>query len=249
MRGFYTKKEAGYIMTTFSVVSIPFSLLIANTIGVDHLFPAFYLSICIVGILLAVIIGRIPPLSKLPMTYNEKMGKKINEEVPTDKKLLSHALESSCERAESFKVTTVLQSGLEVVVGMLFDLIPIVIAWGTLGLIIATYSSVFDWISYPMGLYLNALGVADAFAVAPASLIGFADMFIPALLIAGVESVHTRFVIGVLSLVQIIYLTEVGVIIIKSEIPLNLWKLFLIFIERTIIAVPIIVLLANIFVR
>lgn len=58
-------------------------------------------------------------------------------------------------------------------------------------------------------------------------------------------SVKTKFVIGVLSLVQIIYLTEVGTIIIKSEIPLNFWKLLVIFLERTIIAIPLIVLFAN----
>ena len=71
-------------------------------------------------------------------------------------------------------------------------------------------------------------------------------MFIPALLITGVQSVKTKFVIGVLSLVQIIYLTEVGTIIIKSEIPLNFWKLLILFLERTLIAIPLIVLFANI---
>ena len=116
-----------------------------------------------------------------------------------------------------------------------------------LALIIATYTPVFDWISYPMGLYLNLLGVEEAFAVAPATLVGFTDMFIPALLIGGIQSVKTKFVIGALSLVQIIYLTEVGAIIIKSEIPLNLWKLFVLFLERTLIAIPLLVLCANIF--
>lgn len=96
-----------------------------------------------------------------------------------------------------------------------------------------------------MGLYLKLFGVEEAFAIAPATLVGFTDMFIPALLISGVQSVKTKFVIDVLSLVQIIYLTEVGTIIIKSEIPLNLWKLFLIFMERTLIAIPLIVLFAN----
>ena len=85
----------------------------------------------------------------------------------------------------------------------------------------------------------------EAFAVAPATLIGFTDMFVPALLIAGTTSVKTKFIIGVLSLVQIIYMTEVGAIVIKSEIPLNLWKLFLIFMERTLIAIPLITLFAN----
>lgn len=130
-------------------------------------------------------------------------------------------------------------------VGMFFDLIPIVVSWGTIALIIATYTPFFKWISYPMALYLKVLGVPEAFAAAPATLVGFTDMFIPALLAVGLTSVKTKFVIGVLSLVQIIYLTEVGTIIIKSEIPLNFWKLLVIFLERTIIAIPLIVLFAN----
>lgn len=246
MKGFYTKKEAAYIMTNFSLVSIPFCLLIADTVGIAYLFPAFYLCICVVGIILAVIIRRIPPISTLPDTYQEKTGKQINEEVPENVKVLPYAVEMSCRRAEEFNAKTVLSGGMEVVMGMFFDLIPIVIAWGTVALIIATYTPVFNWISYPMGLFLQVLGVEEAMAVAPATLIGFTDMFIPALLITGVESVKTKFIIGVLSLVQIIYLTEVGAIAIKSEVPLNFWKLLLIFLERTIIAIPLIVLFANI---
>lgn len=248
MKGFYTKREAGYIMTNFSIVSIPFCLLIANTVGIDNLFPAFYLTICIVGVILAVIIARIAPVSRIPDTYRESVGKQIREEVPKEKGILGYALEMSCGRAEKFSIKTVLAGGLEVVMGMLFDLIPIVAAWGTVALIIATYTPLFNWLSYPMGIYLNLLGVEEAFAAAPATLVGFADMFIPALLLTGITSVKTKFIIGVLSLVQIIYLTEVGTIIIKSEIPLNLWKLFLIFLERTVIAIPVIVFLANIFV-
>ena len=41
------------------------------------------------------------------------------------------------------------------VMGMVFDLIPIVIAWGTIALVIATYTPVFNGISYPMGLYMK----------------------------------------------------------------------------------------------
>lgn len=246
MKGFYTKREAGYIMTNFSIVSIPFCLLIANTVGISNLFPAFYLCICIVGVLLAVVMGRIPPLSKLPDTYQEQAGKQINEDVPQDKGAFRYALELSCKRAEGFHVRGILSSGMEVVMGMFFDLIPIVVAWGTVALVIATYTPLFNWISYPMGLYLKLFGVEEAFAVAPATLVGFTDMFIPALLITGVQSVKTKFIIGVLSLVQIIYLTEVGTIVIKSEIPLNLWKLFLVFLERTLIAIPLIVLFASV---
>ena len=93
---------------------------------------------------------------------------------------------------------------------------------------------------------LQMFGVAEAFAVAPATLIGFADMFIPALLMGGVQSVETKFIVGVLSLIQIIYLTEVGAIAIKSEVPLTFTKLFMIFLLRTLLAIPLIVLLAKV---
>lgn len=247
MKGFYTKREAGYIMTNFSLVSIPFCLLIAQTIGISHLFPAFYLSICIVGIVLAIILCRIPPISTLPNTYQEQAGKQIEEEVPNEKGAMNYALELSCKRAETFGVKSVVSGGMEVVMGMLFDLIPVVLSWGTLALIVATYTPVFDIVSYPMGWFLSVLGVEEAFAVAPATLIGFADMFIPALLMGGIESVKTKFIVGALSLVQIIYLTEVGAIAIKSEVPLNFWKLLVLFLERTILAIPMLVLLANLF--
>lgn len=245
MKGFYTKREAGYIITNFSIVSIPFCLLIANTVGIANLFPSFYLCICVVGVVLAVILARIPPISTLPDTYQEQAGKRLNEDVPRETGLMRYALESSCARAETFRLKDVVSGGMEVLMGMYFDLIPIVISWGTLVLIVATYTPLFDWISYPMGMYLSLFGLEDAFAAAPATLIGFTDMFVPALLITGIASVKTKFVIGVLSLVQIIYMTEVGAIIIKSEIPLNFWKLFVVFMERTLLAIPMIVLFAN----
>lgn len=245
MRGFYTKREAGYIMTNFSLVSIPFCLMVADTMGIANIFPPFYLCICVVGIILAVIIARIPPIRMVPDTYREAVGKQIDEEIPQEKGMFAYALEMSCRRAEKFTLKNVGEGGLEVMVGMFFDLIPIVVSWGTIALIIATYTPFFKWISYPMGMYLNVLGVPEAFAAAPATLVGFTDMFIPALLAVTLTSVKTKFVIGVLSLVQIIYLTEVGTIIIKSEIPLNFWKLLVIFLERTIIAIPLIVLFAN----
>lgn len=246
MKGYYTKREAAYIMTNFSLVSVPFCLMVANTIGLDSIFPVFYLCICVIGIILAVIIVRIPPIRTIPDTYREVTGRQVAEDRPQEKGLWKFALESSCKRASQFHLDTVLTNGLEVMMGTLFDLIPIVASWGVVALVIATYTPFFDWISYPMGLYLQLFGVEDAFAVAPATLVGFTDMFIPALLIAGTEvAVKTKFIIGVLSLVQIIYLTEVGTVVIKSEVPMGFWKLFAVFMERTLIAIPFIVLFAN----
>lgn len=245
-RGFYTQREAGYIMTNFSLVSIPFCLLIADTLDITGLFPVFYLTICIVGFTLAMIMARLAPITTLKDQYKEGVEIATDETVPEGRNTLHYAVELSCKRAETFSVKDIVSGGLDVAAGMLFDLIPIVVSWGTVALMIAEYTPLFDWLSYPMGMYLDVLGVEFAYEVAPATLVGFADMFIPALLVQGIASVETKFIIGVLSLVQIIYLTEVGAIIIKSEIPLDFVKLLVIFVERTIIAIPLIVFLSNI---
>lgn len=245
MKGYYTARETAIIMTNFSLVSIPFCLVVSGTIGVDHLFPAFYGITCFVGVLLALIMPRIAPLSTLPDTFYEKVGKQINEDVPEGTNVFTHAIEEACHRAEEFQVKSIFGSGKDVIGGIVFNLIPTVIAWGTIALIVVEYTPVLNWISYPMGLYLQVLGVENAFEAAPATLAGFADMFIPALLLTSVEAVRTKFIVGILSLVQIIYMTEVGAIIVQSEVPVDFKKLAIIFLERTIIALPIIVLLSN----
>ncbi len=247
--GFYTAREAAVIMTNFSVVSIPFCMIIANILDIGYLFPAFYLSICLVGLLLALIMPRIRPLKNLPDTYNPKTGKRAEETVPEEYSIFQWALQKSCDRAKEFTARDLTSSGNSVLFSMLFSLIPVVISWGTVSLILVEYTPIFQWLSYPLGYYLKILGVESAFEVAPAALVGFIDMFIPALLITGVASIKTKFIIGVLSLIQIIYVTEVGVIIIQSDVPLNLKDLFVIFLQRTIIALPFIVLFANIVIK
>src|SRR5690625_7931088 len=76
---------------------------------------------------------------------------------------------------------------------------------------------------------LSLLQIPEAAAAAPATIVGFIDMFIPAVLASGIEAEMTRFVIAALSLVQIIYLTEMGTLLIISKIPVGIGRLFLIF--------------------
>ena len=72
-------------------------------------------------------------------------------------------------------------------------------------------------------------------------------MLIPSLIAAKITSAKTRFIICVLSLSQIIYMSEVGPILLMSKIPVNFVKLVEIFVVKTIIALPIITFMATIF--
>ncbi len=73
-----------------------------------------------------------------------------------------------------------------------------------------------------------------------ALLVGFADQFLPAVLGQSIESPHTRFVIACTSVSQLVYMSEMGALILQSKLPVSLAELFVIFVMRTAITVPVI---------
>ena len=247
-QGFYTGREAAVVAVNFALVSVPFSFVIADLVGVEQHFWAFYGIIALTCVILAIVMPRIWPLRNLKDEYLADVGKQIEEEAPANISTGTYALQLASERAGKATAGDVVKTGLNSYLNIFMDLIPIILAWGTIAIVLVEATPIFDWISWPMAHYLNLLGVADAFAVAPATLVGFVDMYIPGLLV-GDAPAATRFIIGALSIVQIIYLAETGALIIKSKIPLGIGKLFIIFMMRTIIALPILVLLTNLFFR
>ena len=244
-RGYYTKKEAAIVMCNFSLVSIPFCMVVATTAGVDKYFPVMYGTLCLLGIVLAIVMPRIYPLNKLSNNYYEESTINGFKSENTGLGLFRQATLESCKAVENFHLKVVLKSGTNVLTSICFNLLPVVIAWGTIGLIVVEYTPILHWISIPFGWILDIMGVAEAYAVAPATLAGFVDMFIPCLLVVNVASVETRFIIATLSLIQIIYITEVGAVIIQTNLGIDIKKLFVIFIERTLISLPIIILVGK----
>ena len=62
--GFYTEREAATISTTFSAVSITFSLVVISTVGLANMFIPFYLTVTFAGIVAAIIVPRILSIIK-----------------------------------------------------------------------------------------------------------------------------------------------------------------------------------------
>lgn len=241
-KGYYSKREAAIVMCNFSLVSVPFCMVIATTAGVESHFPAMYALLCALGIILAVILPRIYPLNKLSNDFYCKLPK--DAAVRQEPHMLRRAVMRGCAASDGFTAKKLGSSGTNLLFSICINLLPTVIAWGVLGLMVVQHTPIFNWISLPIGWFLDIMGVESAYVAAPATLAGFVDMFIPALLVTAVESARTRFIVATLSLIQIIYVTEVGAVIIQTGLGVDLKKLFLIFLERTLISLPIIVLVS-----
>ena len=125
--------------------------------------------------------------------------------------------------------------------------LPIVMCFATLALIIAEFTPVFKILGLPFIPVLHLLQVPEAVAASQTLVVGFADMLLPSVIASTtVANEMTKFVIACTSVTQLIYMSEVGGVLLGSKVPVNLKEMLIIFLERTLITLPVIVLIANI---
>nr|WP_290699059.1 YjiH family protein [Halomonas sp. UBA3074] len=247
-QGYYNGREASVIATNFSVASIAFSLLVTNFVEINHLFVQFYFTVVVSGLVAAVIVSRIPPLSRKSNAYYEPVGCQLSEERTDNVGLFRYSLLQATRRAAGAPGPKELaRLALLNVIDIFLTLLPLVFAIGTVALILAEFTPLFTWLSYPMVPVLELLRIPEAQAAAPATLVGFADMFLPAVLATNIESELTRFVIACLSMTQLVYMSEIGALLLKSKIPIKFWELAVVFLLRTAITLPIIAFMAHTF--
>lgn len=247
VRGFYSAKEASIISTTFSAVSITFCLVVLGQVDLVEYFAQYYLTIILCGFIAALIVPRIPPLSKKENIYYNGEKKDLGEDVPKGYTARTWGLKLAVERArENANIKSFLVNGVKTVLDMWLGVLPTVMAFGTIGLLIAEFTPVFDILGKPFIPLLNLLNVEYALEASRSIMVGFADMFIPSVLGSTIPSEMTRFIVATLSVTQLVYLSEAGAVILGSKIPITPLDLFIIYIERTLITLPIIIMIAHI---
>lgn len=244
--GYYTTKEASVIATTFSAVSITFCLVVLNQVGLAHLFGPYYLAVTLASVIAAIIIPRVPPLSRKKDDYFTGLKRDLGEDIPDGFTTISWGTHLAINRAEqSMNVKHFVTNGITTVLDMWMGVMPVIMAFGTIALIIAEATPVFVWLGKPFIPLLNLLRVPYAVEASQTMVVGFADMFLPSVIGSTIPNEMTRFVVAAVSVTQLVYLSEVGAVILGSKIPVSLGELFIIFIERTLITLPIVAIIAH----
>jgi nucleoside recognition membrane protein YjiH len=246
--GYYTKKEAAVIATNFSLVSITFALVVITQVGLEHMFAQFYFTVCASGLLTAIIVPRIPPLSRKPNIYITGDKQKASSYNKQNGSLFSLGIIKALHKASNTKeIARLFIDAIKSICDLIISVIPSVMAIGTVSLIISEYTNIFDYLGIPFIPILKVLHIPEAEQAASAILLGFTDMFIPSIVATSFKADITKFTIAAVSLVQLIYLSEVGALLLGSKLPLSLLDLAIIFIQRTLISLPIIAALAHCF--
>jgi nucleoside recognition membrane protein YjiH len=244
---FYTQREAAVIGTTFSAVSITFSLVVLSQVRLEHLFVPFYLAVCTAGVVAAIVVPKLPPLSWKKDNYIDGSAQSADDELtPAGYNVFSWGMKNALNRAENTPgVKATCMDGLKNVIDMVFGVIPVIMAIGTMALIVVEYTPIFEYLGYPFIPFLELLQIPEAAEASKTIVVGFADMFIPSILAASIESDMTRFVIAAMSVTQLIYMSEIGALMLGSKIPINIAELFVVFILRTLVTLPVIAGIAH----
>lgn len=243
--GYYTKREAVVIGTTFSVVSITFTLVVISEVDLGHLFVPFYFTVITAGIIAALIMPRIPPLSRIEDTYLHGAAQE-EETIPTDENMFTFGYRKALERAQNnTSIVRNVKSGVQNVLDMWMGVAPVVMGFGLIALILAEFTPFFQILGLPFVPLLELMQVPYAKEASETVLIGFADMFLPSIIGSSIESEMTRFVIAALSVTQLIYMSEVGGVLLGSRVPVTFKDLLIIFLLRTLITLPVIVFIAH----
>ncbi|WP_197720367.1 YjiH family protein [Slackia heliotrinireducens] len=245
--GYYSAREASVISTTFSAVSITFSIVVLSQVDLMQYFGLYYLCICLIGIVCAIILPRIPPLSMKKDDYLVE-GNAMPEDLPEGfDSSAAYGIHLAVQRVDGHRgIVQFFESGLKNACGMWFGVMPVVMCIGTFALVLANNTPIFDYLGLPFMPLLNLLQIPEAVDVSKTMIVGFTDMFTPSVIAAGcIESPMSRFIVAVVSVTQVIYLSEVGGLILGSKIPVNLLELFVIFLERTLVSLFIVAPIAH----
>lgn len=236
--GKYTAREAAIIATGFSTVSATFMVIVAKTLGLMDMWNLYFWVTLIVTFIVTAITTRIWPLNRIKDDYYE--GSVPQPEVKPEGSRLTAAwneAQETVKQAPSLleNIWENLRDGLL----MAMAILPSILSIGLLGLVLAEFTPIFDWIGYIFYPFTYILQLPEPMLVAKASALGIAEMFLPALLVVK-SGMIVKFVIAVVSISSIIFFSAVVPCIVATEIPISIPKLIVIWVQRVILTLIIV---------
>ena len=241
-KGGYTGREAAVIATGFSTVSAAFMVIVAKQLDLMNIWGTYFAVTLLVTFLVTAITVRIPPLRTIPDEYCA--GVEPDPEKPVEGSRFKNAWREALlalQRAPS--LPQAIWDNLRDGVRMAAAIVPSIMSVGLIGLLLARFTPIFEWIGYLFYPFAWIVQLPEPTLGGKAAAMGIAEMFLPATAVAGSDSMVLKFVIGVVAVSAIIFFSALVPCILATKIPVKLSHLVIIWFERValtiVIATPI----------
>ncbi|MBE1555819.1 YjiH family protein [Sporosarcina limicola] len=236
--GKYTAREAAIIATGFSTVSATFMVVVAKTLDLMPIWNLYFWVTLIVTFIVTAITVHIWPLCSIKNEYYEGSIPQP-EAKPVGNRFVAAWNEATETVANAPTFANNIWTNVRDGILMAMAILPSILSIGLLGLVLAEFTPVFDWLGYVFYPVTLLLQLPEPMLVAKASALGIAEMFLPSLLV--VKSVLVvKFVIAVVSVSSIIFFSAVVPCIVSTEIPITIPQLIVIWFQRVILTLLIV---------
>ena len=243
----YTTREAASISTNFSFISLGFFAVLTATANITEHYGKVLIASFLLSFVMAAIVIRLFPLRGMPDTFIDGTERESEEHRKFSLSLFRHGYETALKKAEDTPVSSVFAKALLEVLVFAQKISAYIMAISSITFLLVEYTSLFNILGIPFIPVLKLCQVPNAAEIAPAMILGLAEIAIPATFISTLSiSVEAAFFVIVVSALQIIMFSNSAVSIMESEIPLGIGKLILIFFIRTLIAIPIVSIVMHI---
>jgi len=223
----YSLKEATIIATGFSTVSMPFMVVVARTLGLMEHWQAFFWTTFLVTFAVTAITARLYPIKQLDNAAQPE------EMIAKEQSRLGLAMQTGLAHAHAAPALhRVLADSFIDGVRMASAILPGILSVGLIGLLLAKYTPVFKALGLLFWPLFWLCGMDNPLQISEAVASGFAEMFLPALLLKEADLIP-RFVAAVTSISGVLFLSGSIPCIFATSIPVKFKDLLLIWVVRT----------------
>ncbi|MGB5854004.1 MAG: YjiH family protein [Oceanisphaera sp.] len=240
--GHYSAREAAIIATGFSTVSATFMIIVAKTLDLMAIWNQYFWLTLLITFVVTAITVRLPPLSRLDNQAEHREpacenGNRLGVTWQNSVQIAEQAPSLGRNVIDNFK------DGLV----MTISILPSIMSVGLIGLLVARYTPIFDWLGYLFYPVTWLWGIEDGMLLSKATASGLAEMFLPALLMAEADFV-ARFAAGVVSVSSILFFSASIPCILATRLPLKVGTLVLVWFIRAflslLLAIPVAMMIA-----
>ena len=240
--GYYTDREAAAIVCCFSLASIYDIYALADLFDMGHAVPQILFIVYVCTFILATVLPRIWPLVYIPDTYYRGLNNYHIHGADQRHKysMFRWAVLRGMSCARGMNAKTYLTDSAIIISRLLLGTVPLMITFGTLFIIIAEATNIVNILSVPAASLLKMFGAPEAKLIASTTAFSFFDQFIAAVKGKMLFSEQARFISVCFSVIGLINLTEVGLHVWHSNIPLRFWQMTVVYLIRLLISMVIV---------
>jgi nucleoside recognition membrane protein YjiH len=235
--GKYTIREAAIVATGFSTVSVTFMVVIANTLDLMSIWNLYFWISFIVTFTVTAITVRMWPLNKMSEEYFNGDG--FPEQIVKKDRIKTAWKEAMFTANNTPSLSRNIWVNLKDGFHMTMNILPTIMSVGLLGLVLATYTPVFDILGYIFYPLTWALQMPEPLLTAKAAAISISEIFLPALLVVEAQMI-TKFIVAVLSISSILFFSAIIPCILATDVPISIPKLVVIWFQRVVLTLIII---------